>query len=327
MKTVLSVENALTWSWGTTFYQLQDRLENDYEFVRMVGVRGMEIQKLCDNCKEKVKMKVSPLPIADDILRHFDLTLLQNVCSLTLLKNHFKKAICRIGGFFVNKNNPDNRYDEELKKVGAVIATNRQLFDIGFRNNEKTFLIPNGVDLDVFKPPVRESDPKRRTFTIGFAGNIWGMGMEYKGYKYFVQAEISLYGLVESKKFLHAHNQIPHNEMPEKFYHQIDCLVLPSQGEGCSNVVTEALACGVAVLTTPVGFHGERLTDGENCLFIKRDSADIVQKVKMLINDRALLEKIKFNARLFAEQNHDIKETAANYDRVFREVLEMNQKI
>ncbi len=318
MINILSVENARGWSWGLNMHQLTDRLSG-YKFIHIVGRRAIKVNKQCE-CEKVVELRIDPLPIADDIVNHFDLTLLQNVESLKLVRTNFKKVICRSGGMIVNDDNNGDRYNDELAKVGAVIATNNQLHDIAKSCNPNTFLIPNGCDLDHFKP----ADPNPnfdRKFTMGFAGNIWGLGLHYKGYEFYVKAMAHLFGQIKNKMLLHAHSQIPHEEMPTGFYHQIDCLVLPTIGEGCSNVVMEALACGVPVLITKAGFHGEMLEDRKNCIFIKRDSQDIEEKVLELLNNPALRIDLAENGREFAEKHHDIKEIAKQYDEVFQLVL------
>jgi len=321
--TVLSIENARTWSWGLTIDQLIKQLFRGYKFIRMVGCRGIKINKQCEHCGRIIQMDIGAIPVANDLTEHFDLTMLQNVGSLKLVRNYKSKVVCRAGGLIVDDKNPSGRYDDELKQVGAVIATNDELFEIGKRNNDRTFLIPNGVDLTKFKP-ANSSPNFDRIFTAGFAGNIWGQGLDYKGYQYYVQAITRLYGEVESKQLLPAHIQIPYEEMPEKFYHQIDCLILPSRGEGCSNVIVEALACGVPVLCMKVGFHGERLRDGWDCLFIERDIDDIIEKIRLLKDTPELRKKLAFNGRLFAENYHDIKNIALKYDEVFKLIISKN---
>ena len=58
-----------------------------------------------------------------------------------------------MGGMVIDKLNKGSRYDRQIAQVGAVIATNKQLYDVAERVNANTHLIPNGVDLEIFKPP------------------------------------------------------------------------------------------------------------------------------------------------------------------------------
>ena len=299
MKNVLCMEHSHRWSWGFTLRELIKRMFQ-YKFVKILWQPGRMVD--------------------DDLVDHFDITMVQNLDNIKSIKNK-SKVVSRIGGFFVDKDNASNRFDLELSQVAAVIATNNKLYEVGKRINKNTFMIPNCVDLDLFKP-----DPERifitsKPFVVGFAGNIRGVGMNYKGYKYYVDATIGMYPKVKTFNLLFGHNQIPHEEMPEKFFNKIDCLILPSIDEGCSNTVMEALACGVPVLLTKVCFHGERLEDGLNCLFIKRDINDIIEKITILMNNPSLRKRLSFNGRYFAKGHHDINKMVTEYNKVFNLVL------
>lgn len=294
--TVLSVENALDWSWSFPLQAMARRM--GCRFVRMQRNPGFRI--------------------ADDLVDFFDVTLLQNLDTIKLVRERLRRrVVSRIGGFYVDEQNPATRYDDELRSVAAVVATNQALYRIGRRVNENTYLIPNAVDLDLFSPAAARPD---RPFTVGFAGNIWGRGAEYKGWKFYEQAVLRLFGEIEHRECLFQHSQIPHEEMPDCFYHQIDCLILPSRGEGCSNVTMEALACGVPVLITKVGYHGEALVDGETCLFIERDVDDIMRKIMLLKANEKLRQRLALAGRQFARENHDIQVVAQQYDQAFQRI-------
>lgn len=51
---------------------------------------------------------------------------------------------------------------------------------------------------------------------------------------------------------------------PLPYYHALDALVVPSAQEGMSNVVLEAMACGVPVLANPVGGNLELICHGQD---------------------------------------------------------------
>jgi glycosyltransferase involved in cell wall biosynthesis len=58
-----------------------------------------------------------------------------------------------------------------------------------------------------------------------------------------------------------------------RFYGAADVFCLPSHGEGMSNALLEAMACGIPVVTTPVGGHPEVVTDGMEGYFVPMQSA------------------------------------------------------
>lgn len=315
---VLSVENSMSWSWGNVIGGIIKRLKRVC-FVRMnryqttyIGLDGKSVTKQS--------------PIAAGLVDHFDVTMLQNIDSIRLVEGSKDRVVARMGGMMLGENHDKNRYNKDLAKVGGIIASSQELYEIGKNANDNTVLIPNGCDIDLFSPAEGFLSDERlaKPFTVGFVGNIWGAGAAYKGWKYYVRAtEVDLAMEVERKNILHGQNDIPNEDMPA-YYQSIDCIVMPSQGEGCSNTVKEALACGVPVLITKVGYHGEMLRDGETCLVIKRDAADIVEKIRMLMNDSELRKKLAWNGRLFAENYHDVRKIAKQYDDVFRKVIRSN---
>lgn len=313
---IMSFENALHWSWGNAIQSLIDKL-SDYNFVR---VERFQVTEAPREMQQKPTVHTAPIP--KELVNHFDVTLLQNCDSIALVKGNKKRVVARLGGLVMDTNKRNDRYNDQLFQCGAVIACNEELADIARPVNENTFVVPNGCDLDLFKPC--EGEKEHKGFVVGFVGNIHNAGADYKGWQYFVQAtEIELYNEVQKTYILHGSNDVPNHEMPT-FFHGIDCLVMPSVNEGCSNTIKEALACGVPVLCTKVGYHGEMLIDGENVVFIERDVKDIVEKIMMLKNDYSLREKLSFNGRLFAEMYHDINKVAKEYDRIFQMVIQNN---
>jgi glycosyltransferase involved in cell wall biosynthesis len=110
--------------------------------------------------------------------------------------------------------------------------------------------------------------------------------------------------------------------MIDEFYGRIDVLIHPSIAEGSSNVIMEALALGIPVITTDeAGYHGERLTDGMNALIRPRNVEAIAGAASLLKDDERLRRQIGSGARLFALKHHEIRKVAKKYKRIIRAVL------
>jgi glycosyltransferase involved in cell wall biosynthesis len=321
MINILSIENSLKWSWSFALLQLKKYL--NYNVVRT--------QRSC--------------VISNDLIDFFDVSLFQNVDTLKNIQDNdssYKndnqnKIIVRLGGMAIDEKHDKNRHNRQLEKVGAIVGTNNELYDIAKSVNKNSYLIPNGVDLKLFCPvdempedkylqsSNKQTYKKREVFTVGFAGNIHGEGQDYKGWNLYSQA-ISYMYYVNHVEVLFNHSQVPHEDMPKEFYHKIDCLILPSKGEGCSNVTMEALACGVPVIITKVGYHGEMLEPGVNCLFIDRSVDSIISAVNTLMKDEQLQKNLSVNGRKFAIEHHDINKIAMQYDSVIKSVLKKNKR-
>lgn len=293
----LSIENLPRWSWSLIAPGIFNAFPEDHAVLRLY--RGDE--------------RLQNIAKAEFV---FDAFLIQNVDGVPIVTDR-RKAVTRLGGIRTFKGN-EGRFDDSLKEVGAVIATNEELARIARRVNPMVFLIPNALDTEKFKPSGKFRTTMKR---VGFAGNISFRGAaDYKGLD-IIRAACDMNKL-ELVQALYGEKKIPHDDMPTKFYSEVDCLVSASVNEGCSNVVMEALACGVPVLLTEVGYHGEALEDGKNCLFIERDIRDIAAKLRLLQDHPELRKRLRSNGRAFATRKHDLSVVAKQYDEILRMVAD-----
>lgn len=75
-------------------------------------------------------------------------------------------------------------------------------------------------------------------------------------------------------------------------YNQSQMLVCASTAEGGPRVTVEAMACGVPVISTPVGVMRELITDGENGLVFHWNETELAQKIRLLRENGALRARI-----------------------------------
>jgi glycosyltransferase involved in cell wall biosynthesis len=135
-----------------------------------------------------------------------------------------------------------------------------------------TRVIPNGVDLEVFRP-IDRADARR---SLGIPEGNWllsaGQLVPNKGHDAVIRALVELpefrlliagdgpeegglralaadAGVVDRVRFL---GRVLPERMPLS-YCAADCLVLASSREGMPNVLLESLACGTPVVATRVG--------------------------------------------------------------------------
>jgi len=297
------------WSWGLVYQRIHDKLSELYEFIPLEF----------ENYREKRLF----IPTLEQ-----DYFFCQNVTQLACIRDNKKHhAIVRLGGImnFI-ENDAVNYFLAEIEKCGAVIATNSKLYEIGLLANKNTFLIPNPINLKKWCP-----DPARvwnyKNPVIGFVGNITTKTkIKYKGYDLILRATADL-GLNLNRALFNS-QQIPHDEMKARFYDKIDILILPTDGEGSSNTIMEALACGVPVITTKAaGYHGENLEDMESVIFCTKTVASVTFSIKILINNPDLFDKLSINGRKFAEKHHNIDEIAPKYLAVFESVINKKPEV
>lgn len=291
---VLSVEFTPAWSWGLIFAEMKKHSSIDFSRVFI-------------NNRDAINIKGQ------------DMILSQNVTLLKKFKERLR-TVCRMGG---NQNfeNMDAVAPllHEMSKCFCLIATNNKLYEIAKSVNDNAFLIPNGIDLNEWSPLKKD---KGNEFTVGFCGNISNSKYrEYKGYDFVSDACFN--ARVPLKTALYQENQIAHADMRQLFYGQIDCIVHPTLGEGCSNTLMEAAACGIPIITTKcAGFHGEMMVDGVNVLFCERSTESIQDKIELLRNNKKLCKKLSSGARKFAEKHHDVSKIVKQYEEIFKQCVE-----
>jgi hypothetical protein len=167
---VLSVENwepIRSWSWGIVINRLIENMP-EYHFTRIR--RGM-FECRNPRCKEKFAQ-----PLDQELIKDYDIIFPQNADTIAIIPNT-EKVIARIGGLDM-RNPATQRYSKDFERVAHIIATNQQLADIAIPANKNCTVIPNGVNLDLFKPSAGVMDTER-PFMVGFAGNIQGGGADY----------------------------------------------------------------------------------------------------------------------------------------------------
>ncbi len=94
----------------------------------------------------------------------------------------------------------------------------------------------------------------------------------------------------------------PHVDV-RPFYWAADLYVSPSRAEGMSSAMLEAMASGLAVVTTRIGGTEEVVTDGEQGLLVPlEDSRALGDALDRLLGDKELRQKMGKQARYFAER-------------------------
>ena len=144
----------------------------------------------------------------------------------------------------------------------------------------KRIVLPNGFDLDRFKPDLRARETRRAElgvpsdrFLLGVVGRAHPMKNHLGWLKAFqilvddglpvhclmagtgvAEAEGPLTTAVRKAGMESVVTLLPPTDSPETIYTALDLLVMPSLwGEGFPNVVGEAMGCGVPALVTDVG--------------------------------------------------------------------------
>jgi glycosyltransferase involved in cell wall biosynthesis len=111
-------------------------------------------------------------------------------------------------------------------------------------------------------------------------------------------------------------------------YRGADVLCLPCRvladgdRDGIPNVLVEAMACGLPVVTTRVSGIGELVRDSHNGLLVPADDPEAVARaVQRLRSDPALAERLGEAGRRTVEERFDGEREARRLASLFSEVL------
>ena len=137
-----------------------------------------------------------------------------------------------------------------------------------------------------------------------------------------VAQQISELGLEEQIRMV---NSDPH---PEKIFAAMDVYVCPSEREGFSNVVLEAMACGKPVIATNVGGNAEAVRDEETGLLVPcgspRALADAAGKLIQNPGQRRMMGLL---GRKRVEQNFSLDRMVRSHEQLYLQLLSDRKKL
>jgi glycosyltransferase involved in cell wall biosynthesis len=185
-----------------------------------------------------------------------------------------------------------------------------------------------GINLNYFKPISNKEKAKKNIgidsdkFVIGYVGRL----SREKDILTLIKAFRSLRrenptatllvigsGLKEYEDLLNSEKNVifkgnQDNVLP--FLQAMDVYVLSSQTETTSLSTIEAMACGIPVVVTPVGFVKNYISDKYNGLFFPVGNSLVLKlKLKLLIDDLELRKKLSNNAILTIKKRFNWENT------------------
>jgi glycosyltransferase involved in cell wall biosynthesis len=173
--------------------------------------------------------------------------------------------------------------------------------------------IPPGVDVRRLKPPEREREPGplRLLFVGGDFERKGGIDLveAVKTIDRPVELDIvSSSAVVPSGLPVRVHAGVAANSpLITDLFRRADVFVLPSRGDCTPLAVAEALACGLPVVTTPVGGMPELVRHGENGLLVQpQEPEQLARALRVLVDQPDTRRWFGENSRRLAEDEHDV---------------------
>ena len=165
----------------------------------------------------------------------------------------------------------------------TIVKSERMKKQIGFK---KAKVLPNGVNFDRFIYLQKSEAQDLVGFDKEKKNIIWVSNPDRyeKNYKLAVDA-VNLLNNPEIK--LNIVNGIAHQDIP-KYMYAADMLLLTSLWEGSPNVIKEAMACNLPIVSTDVGDVKNLIENIEGCFICDYNVENMTQLIKQAIsfNDR-----------------------------------------
>jgi glycosyltransferase involved in cell wall biosynthesis len=228
-----------------------------------------------------------------------------------------------------------------LKNSMGIIANSEGLRQLAEKADPyKVSIIPNGVDHDYFSPLKDNREiQKQQTYEFIFVGRF--------------QPQKNLFFLLEAIKLLKISTHKPfrlllvgdgylkeeildfisNNALEEvvtiqgwqdkskvrELYLQSDCFVITSLYEGLSNVVLEAMACGLPVIASNVAGNNELVRhDLNGFLFGLDNMEELVSSMKILIENSKQSTLFGKESRKIIEEKYNWRITATKYQELLK---------
>ena len=219
-----------------------------------------------------------------------------------------------------------------ITRVAAMSAKDSSLV-----TGASTVVLPNGVDLDRFRPAPREPEPRRLLFIGSFAhlpnllaldfflAGVWpllrgatlhiiaGARPEYflARYRERVKLRLSLPG-IELEGFV---------ADVRPAYERAAVVVAPLVASAGTNIkILEAMAMGKAIVSTPAGVNGLDLVPGDDFL-LAHGAAEMAAHIETLFADPPARRRIESAARARVERDFGWDAIARRQSALYRQLI------
>lgn len=232
----------------------------------------------------------------------------------------------------------------------SVVAPSRWLFDLARQSplfaEKRIEHIPNGIDLEVFRPLDKKSVRKKLNVpedakAVFFSSEDLRRG-DFKGGSLLINILNAMHtkiadpihliivggGTIQeltgfNKFVLHQTGFISDAATMVDTINAADLLLYPSKADNLPNVLIESIACGVPAVTYDTGGCAEIIDDNVNGFVVPRFDADqFADRAIELLSSSRLREQFSGSAKAKALRQYDISNSAKQYYAHFQNIIE-----
>lgn len=198
------------------------------------------------------------------------------------------------------------------RRVAAFMCANKYLYERFKKTyHTKCFYAPGGVDTELFKPSKKKWGDIPR---VGWAGSKTSYGKDIRGLP-MIQDACAHLGYVFKPAYREDKWRTP-DEMVQYYHNDIDIYIDAFAAAGRQNGLLEAAACGLPIVSLPVGI-GQELIDAEACVKIEMLTESMIEGLKMAWEYKNTLRK---KAMPYIQKEWSWKTHVERWEKIFKEV-------
>lgn len=150
---------------------------------------------------------------------------------------------------------------------------------------QKAIVMPNGVDLNTFKPETIEATRQKLNWSTSHFHILFASDPN-RPEKNFILAKSAIEIVKRTIPNIEVHflKGLNTSQMVDH-YNAADLLLLTSLHEGSPNVIKEAMACNCPLISTNVGDVDEVIKDTEQSYLVKFKAEDVAEKIIQILNN------------------------------------------
>lgn len=216
----------------------------------------------------------------------------------------------------IKRHYSDKKFSEYINKITGFVAVSsllkKELLDFGIDEN-KIIVEPNGTDLSLFKERDRKAMKikynvpvaKKVVLFVGFFGERKGVEKVVSALDFLGEDVVGVF-LGKGEQIKHPKvlfsGPVPHQTVAE-YMSVADVFVLPTLSEGSSNVIVEAMASGLPIVSSNIPEIKEQCFPEFSILVNPHSVEEIANALNLILTDDTLRAKMSVQARRYAEKS------------------------
>ncbi len=177
------------------------------------------------------------------------------------------------------------------------------------RPSRPTYVIPNPIDTELFKPSSHTDHPKLQVISVRSLERQYGLDLAIKAFSGLDNAELTIVGggrLLSAYQSLADRLASPVHFVAPKFsplelaafYSGFDVFIAPSRTETQGVAMCEAMSCGLPVVAHRIGGIPEFVGNGDSGILVRKgDIRAIRSAIDNLSADHELVRRLGMAAR------------------------------